>query len=84
MTIQMNIRIDEELKNDVEPIFNTLGITIADAFRIFLKRVKLENGIPFSMKLDNIPNKETQQAMFEDKRAEVNSINELWEQYENN
>lgn len=84
MTAQINIRIDEQLKNDVEPIFEMLGINIADACRIFLKKVKYENGIPFSLKIDKIPNEETKQAMFADVRMPVNSINELWEQYENN
>ena len=51
-TTQINVRIDNQLKNEVELIFDKLGINTADAIRIFLKKVKSENGIPFSLKLE--------------------------------
>jgi DNA-damage-inducible protein J len=50
MTTQINVRVEESLKKSVEEIFNNLGITMAEAFRIFLKKVQSEGGIPFSMK----------------------------------
>lgn len=64
-TTQINVRIDNQLKNDVELIFDKLGISTADAIRMFLKKVKSENGIPFSLKLEKEnndsyePNEET-------------------------
>ena len=83
---QINIKLDESLKIDSENILNELGFNITEAVRIFLKKVVRDRGIPFGLKLDNdfIPNKKTEEAMFYDKRIEVNSINDLWTQYETN
>lgn len=63
---QINVRIDSQLKSDTETIFNKLGLNIANAIRMFLNKVKLENGMQFSLKLkDNEykPNEETKQAI---------------------
>lgn len=80
-TTQINVRIDSQLKNDTETIFDKLGLNTADAIRIFLKKVKLENGIPFSLKLrdnDYEPNEETKQAILSGQYEEVNGINDMW------
>lgn len=83
-TTQINVRIDNQLKNDVELIFDKLGINTADAIRMFLKKVKLENGIPFSLKLgkennDNYePNEETRKAILNGEYEEISSINDMW------
>jgi DNA-damage-inducible protein J len=85
MTTQINVRIDESLKENVEKIFNNLGITIAEALRIFLKKVETERGIPFSMKCDDYePNEETKKAIASDDLIELNSVGDIWKQYENN
>lgn len=83
-TTQINLRIDKQLKSNVDAILNSFGLNIADACRIFLNKVKLENGIPFDLKIKDIPNAETRQAMFSDTRTPINSVEDLWEQYENN
>ena len=51
MTVQVSFRIDNNLKNTADAIFEELGITMADAFRMFLKKVVSDNGIPFEVKL---------------------------------
>lgn len=52
MSVQVSFRIDNNLKEVTDSIFNELGITMADAFRMFLKKVVADNGIPFDMKLN--------------------------------
>ena len=81
---QLNVRLDSELLASSKDVLNNLGLTVQEAFKIFLKKVVNFQGIPFDLKLDYEPNKETRKAMFSDDRTEVKSINELWEQYENN
>lgn len=54
----INIRMDEELKKNVEKIFSELGLTTSAAFNIFAKAVVRERRIPFELSL-NIPNAET-------------------------
>jgi DNA-damage-inducible protein J len=54
----INIRMDEELKKNVEKIFSELGLTTSSAFNVFAKAVVRERRIPFELSL-NIPNAET-------------------------
>lgn len=60
-------RIDSGLKNEVEVIFHELGLTTSQAITLFLKKVKIERGIPFELK---IPNETTIKAMNEAKNLE--------------
>ncbi|MDK9694753.1 MAG: type II toxin-antitoxin system RelB/DinJ family antitoxin [Sulfurimonas sp.] len=60
-------RIDSNLKSEVEAIFHELGLTTSQAITLFLKKVKIEKGIPFELK---IPNKTTIKAMNEAKNLE--------------
>lgn len=48
----LQIRVDEELKNQASAIYNELGIDLSTAVRIFLKKSVLEGGIPFDTKID--------------------------------
>jgi len=74
-------RVDSQLKKDVEEILSKIGLTTSQAINIYLNRIKIENGIPFELK---IPNDETLEAI---KEAELGinmepvSINEMIEEY---
>lgn len=46
-TDTLNIRIEPELKKEVEETLSDLGMNIADAVTIFLKQVVLTESIPF-------------------------------------
>lgn len=49
-TDTLNIRIEPELKKEVEGTLNDLGMNIAEAVTIFLKQVVLTDSIPFTIK----------------------------------
>ena len=49
-TDTLNIRIEPELKKEVEITLNDLGMNIADAVTIFLKQVVMTESIPFIIK----------------------------------
>ena len=53
-------RTEPNLKDRVEKIFRSLGLTQTEAINIFYKQVALHNGLPFEVK---IPNKETVEAI---------------------
>ena len=53
-------RTEPELKNTVERIFETLGLSCSEAINLFFRQVKLRKGLPFEVK---IPNKETLRVM---------------------
>jgi DNA-damage-inducible protein J len=58
----VQFRIDETAKNKASDICEKLGIDLPTAMRIFVSRLIQENGIPFSMKLEEI-NAEGQNAI---------------------
>ena len=61
-TATVRARIEPKLKHDVESVLTQLGLTFSEAIELFLVQVKLNNGIPFDIR---IPNKVTQKT-FED------------------
>ena len=44
------VRINEQIKKEVTPILNDLGISLSEAINMFLHQIKLNNGIPFALK----------------------------------
>ena len=50
----LQVRVDDDLKNQASVIFSELGIDLSTAIRMFLKRTVLEKGIPFDTKLDDV------------------------------
>lgn len=67
MTTNLNIRTDKEIKEKSDKIFSELGLTMTSAINMFLRATIRENGIPFSLKIDN-PNDVTLAAIEEGKK----------------
>lgn len=44
------VRINDNIKKEVIPILNDLGLSLSEAINLFLHQVKLNNGIPFNLK----------------------------------
>jgi DNA-damage-inducible protein J len=44
---QVNIRIEDDLKEQAEAIFNELGMNMTTAFNIFVRQTVRDGGIPF-------------------------------------
>lgn len=59
-TAIINARVLPELKSDVESILSRLGISTTQAIIMYFEQIKLNNGIPFALRL---PNDETIAAM---------------------
>jgi DNA-damage-inducible protein J len=49
-TTVLQVRMDEDLKNEAAKLFENLGIDIPTAIRIFFKRAVAEKGIPFELR----------------------------------
>ncbi|MCR5694347.1 MAG: type II toxin-antitoxin system RelB/DinJ family antitoxin [Clostridia bacterium] len=62
-TPNINIRVDTELKQSAERLFDDLGLSMTSAITMFLKSAVLNNGIPFEVR--SIPNAETRAALAE-------------------
>lgn len=50
-TTTVHTRMDTELKQNVEIILNQLGLTHSDAIKLFYKKIKLNGGLPFEIKI---------------------------------
>lgn len=50
---QINVRIDDKLKEESKEIFDGLGIDLTTGIKIFLTKVVREKGIPFDMTVKN-------------------------------
>ena len=48
----LNIRMDKEIKDPAEKIFNELGLNMTTAINVFLRASIRVHGIPFDLKLD--------------------------------
>lgn len=46
---QLNIRIDDTLKEQGEQLFSSLGMSISTAVNVFISQAVREGGLPFSV-----------------------------------
>lgn len=56
----VNVRVDENVKRDIEKLYDRLGMNISTAVNMFFKQCLIEQGLPYQPKLNNkhIPLKE--------------------------
>lgn len=64
MTTNVQVRIDDTLKDNTDKIFEALGMTTNEGIKIFLKAVERNNGLPFSLTIE-APNAVLRQALQE-------------------
>ena len=55
------VRVDSQLKQQAEILFQEMGMNMSMAINIFLKQVVKDQGIPFT--ITNKPNRQTQKAI---------------------
>ena len=63
-TTNINIRVDSDLKQQAECLFNDLGLTMSSAITMFLRSAVNYDGIPFDIKRP-VFNEETSAALAE-------------------
>ena len=49
----LNIKIDRDLKNQADLLFNAMGMTLTTAVNVFVRQAVQEQAIPFKIRLDN-------------------------------
>lgn len=79
----INARIEPALKMQAEAILHKVGLSTAEAIRLFYSQVCLQNGLPFEVK---IPNKETREAMVElesGKGERFKTMKDVWDSIDN-
>ncbi len=63
-TSTIHLRVEPDLKADVEKLLDRLGLSTTDAINIFLNQIVLTGGLPFPVKVPR-PNEITLAAMKE-------------------
>lgn len=66
-TETVRARVEPKLKEEAESVLKTLGLSPAEAIRLFYKQVTLRHGLPFAVE---IPNAETREAMRQAREGE--------------
>lgn len=85
-TAMIHVRVDEEVKAQAAETLASMGLSVSDAVRVFLKRVVVEKAMPFDVR---VPNAETRAAMAEaedivrDRNARFDTAQELFDDLEN-
>ena len=72
----INTRIEPKLKHDAELILHKIGMSSAEAVRLFYTQICLYKGLPFDVR---IPNTVTRQAMQDIKLGKVHSAKNVRE-----
>jgi addiction module RelB/DinJ family antitoxin len=82
----VHLSINPYLKEDAEILLKQMGLSMAEAVRLFLRQVVVEEGIPFSVKYSaNIPNYETRQAILDarngkTKKTSITGLRKMWDE----
>ena len=53
--VQMAVDVDENVKQDIEKLYNRLGMNISTAVNIFFQQCLIEQGFPFQQKITQPP-----------------------------
>jgi len=48
-TASLHVRIDPEVKSNVEELYSNFGITLSDAINIFFRKSLMVGGLPFDV-----------------------------------
>ena len=68
-TSMLHIRVGDDIKEQATAALTSMGLSVSDAVRLFLRRVVVDQAFPLELK---VPNAETQAAM-EESRAMMGS-----------
>lgn len=66
-TTHFSVRMDREVKEESELLFQELGMNLTTAINVFLRQAIRTGGFPFEIKADR-PNRETRMALAEAER----------------
>ncbi len=72
-----SVKLDKVEKENARRIFSQLGLTMGEAFNLFLHQVNLNNGLPFEIKIPNQLTKQVIKDARQGKNIDDFSISEL-------
>ncbi|MGR3318775.1 MAG: type II toxin-antitoxin system RelB/DinJ family antitoxin [Candidatus Anammoxibacter sp.] len=78
-TAMIRARIEPELKDDVEYVFEMLGLNATEVITMLYKQIKLRQGIPFDIKIPNVVTREAIKDAGTGKGKSFDSLGKLFE-----
>ena len=72
-----SVKLDKAAKEEAKRIFNQLGLTMGEAFNLFLHQVSLNKGLPFEVKIPSRLTKKVIEEAREGKNVDDFSVDEL-------
>ena len=78
-TSMLHVRVDDDIKEQATLALTTMGLSVSDAVRLFLRRVVVDQAFPLELK---VPNAETQAAMKESRAMMARRREKLAEKLE--
>ena len=79
-TATVRARIQPDLKDGAERVFQELGLSATQAITLFYRQVELRQGLPFELRIPNETTRKTFEAT--DRGEELNSYDSLDEMFE--
>jgi DNA-damage-inducible protein J len=80
-SVTYQIRIDEDEKQKTFEVFNELGVTPAQAVKLFFAQVRITHSIPFP--IDYTPNEKSAKLLLEDDYSKgFNNLDDLFSSLE--
>ena len=77
-TSLIQARVDTELKNEASELFESLGLDMTTAIKVFLKRCLQEGGIPFEIRNNKESSLDALKSfMLLRQQAEANGVSDL-------
>ncbi|MCX7257842.1 MAG: type II toxin-antitoxin system RelB/DinJ family antitoxin [Polaromonas sp.] len=86
-TSMLHIRVDDDIKEQATQALTAMGLSMADAVRLFLRRVVVDQAFPLELKVPNAQTRaamEESRAMMASRRAGFSSADELFADLEKN
>ena len=75
----INARIEPALKMKAEAILHKVGLSTAEAIRIFYSQVCLQNGLPFDVKILNKKTRNSMEELESGKGERFKTMNDVWD-----
>ncbi|MCC8356386.1 MAG: type II toxin-antitoxin system RelB/DinJ family antitoxin [Clostridiales bacterium] len=76
--VLVQVRVDKQLKQDVTDIYESLGMDLPTAIRMFFTRSKMVRGIPFETTLpDNVVTRREALDAFDELRRQASDVPEM-------
>lgn len=83
MKIQTSVRVEDEFYQEAKKVFKKVGLTFGDAVNLFLSKVSMEQGIPFSINISKKNLQSNELIELQEKSMSStwdNEIDEAWDE----